>query len=504
MPIQQYTAQLSPKPVQPVYANPSAYQYSNAKAQAISQIGQSMDVVSGLMQKYQSHLDDLKTAEVNTVLETTELEIQAMQESEPAENWEQRTQEILLKTRDKTSYSMEKMSGDRRRLAEEYIQRFEQSTDLKMKIQATKAISKDNLDMNSAAYQMALENGNTDKANVIYENMLEKHRDWFGSKDEFDAYMNEIKMSGESKFAAKQKKAQDEFVYSNVYNILLSNPTDEGKKEAYKFIDSTDLTTQEKGSFMNRADDLLSGMKIEKENQQADMAAQLQLLVWSGDMYLPSDVDSFLKDGKISLEQARALRSQLEKPDKTTKTQSLQAIVDITESIDKYHSGKLYKKNALDTLFKNAELITPEKGEQFYNEIINPPKQDTQTSKQISDATEHYKDWLFAQIPSGEKAGQSDYEKIDQFNVRMKSWVKDNPEKAKDPAEFYAFRKSLEVDVTTMNIPEDIYDEKSYKKLKVGAKYRDMRDGKVYIKNEQDKAGNGFSVNNVPLYMGTP
>jgi hypothetical protein len=121
--LQRYSSQAPIAVNQPVYANPSAYQYTTAPAQAIGQIGQTVgktiEVHAELQRQREVLSDSLASQKINGILRRSEIEIETMMQRTPIDKWEEESAKIREKAIGE-SYKIE-MSDKSRELKDLHV-----------------------------------------------------------------------------------------------------------------------------------------------------------------------------------------------------------------------------------------------------------------------------------------------------------------------------------------------------------------------------------------------
>jgi len=194
----------APAPLpQPVEAQPVSF--SDAPAQALSRMGQGLQDYAELRQllhdKYQSHLDDLRTAQAKDLLNIAAIRIDGIYENQadPA-RWEESVRLELDDAAQRIGELLEDVSQQRRPFIDTYVKAFHRAEIAKMESLRAKTVAKLNLEAMSASYQQAYANGQTQAGEAIYNEMVQTNRylDWFPNRDAFDIHMARHREAGQT------------------------------------------------------------------------------------------------------------------------------------------------------------------------------------------------------------------------------------------------------------------------------------------------------------------
>jgi hypothetical protein len=212
-PLTQYNSQVSAPVSTPVYANNQPV--STAAADMVGSLGQSLQRVGNqasderqlkalMQEKYQSHLDDLKTMEANDILKVGSIEMQSIYENSPPEDWEKlisaKAKEVSNRASKLTSY----MSGERRDFVEKQLRSFESVEIAKMESLRLKEVKNRNHEALLASIQTGMSEGNKDQANTAKQALLDKWQDFgYASPDAAMIAAGEAEQRGQNEFDVK-------------------------------------------------------------------------------------------------------------------------------------------------------------------------------------------------------------------------------------------------------------------------------------------------------------
>jgi hypothetical protein len=212
-PLTQYNSQVSAPVASPVYANNQPV--STAAADMVGSLGQSLQRVGNqasderqlkalMQEKYQSHLDDLKTMEANDILKVGSIEMQSIYENSPPEDWEKlisaKAKEVSNRASKLTSY----MSGERRDFVEKQLRSFENVEIAKMESLRLKEVKNRNHEALLASIQTGMSEGNKEQASTAKQALLDKWQDFgYASPDAALIAAGEAEQRGQNEFDVK-------------------------------------------------------------------------------------------------------------------------------------------------------------------------------------------------------------------------------------------------------------------------------------------------------------
>jgi len=212
MALTQYNSQVPAPVAQPAYSG--QYYVSDAPAQMVASVGQSLGQVGNqivderrlktlMQEKYQSHLDDLKTMEANDILKVGSIEIQSIYENNPPELWESmvsaKIKEITTKADKVNGY----VSPERRDFLEKQLKSYEAIETAKMESLRLKEVKNRNLISLLAAIQQGEADGNGEQSSLAEQTLMGKWQDFYASADEARIAIGDARARGQAEFQEK-------------------------------------------------------------------------------------------------------------------------------------------------------------------------------------------------------------------------------------------------------------------------------------------------------------
>lgn len=228
MALKQYTSQARAPIGQATYANPNIIQRDNSSAQiaavagsALGQLGsqwkqQELDekqVKMVMQQKYQSHLDDLKTIEANNALKAGSIEIESIMENNPPEMWDKLVSAKIKDVTGQAAKANQFVSPERRDFLEQQLKSYEKLEVAKMESIRLKTVAQSNKILLMSAVQQAYAEGNAPAAEMAQNTFMEKWGDWFNTKEEAQLALNEMIAKGQEEYLKQAKEASLKTAY---------------------------------------------------------------------------------------------------------------------------------------------------------------------------------------------------------------------------------------------------------------------------------------------------
>lgn len=228
MALNQYNSQVPAPVAQPAYSG--QYYVSDAPAQMVASVGRSLGQVGNqivderrlktlMQEKYQSHLDDLKTMEVGNILKTGAIEMQSIYENAPPEQWEQLITAKAAEITNRAAKVIPYVSPELRDALERELKGFEAVEFAKMESLRLKEVKNRNLTSLLAAIQQKTAEGNKPAADLAIKTMMDKWPDFYASEDEAKIAIGGALQRGQAELSEAKTQQVTDYIENYVTGL---------------------------------------------------------------------------------------------------------------------------------------------------------------------------------------------------------------------------------------------------------------------------------------------